>query len=121
MAVTFYQGQSELVTITFLDTAGTAIPHASLDDVRVILKHANGETLGKWRKVSPSSWTALDQQAGAGVYTLEVTESMGKNWPIGKVYLEWQLQITDADFVDKYKPMGVYHLFDVVATNYAKE
>jgi len=121
MPTDFYNGQSELVTVTFSDNAGVAIPHATLDDVRIVLRHANGQTLGKWRKVSPTDWTALNTLAGAGVYSFEVTEKAGKDWPIGKVYMEWQLQITDADFVDKYKPMGAVHLFNVIATNYANE
>jgi hypothetical protein len=121
MPTDFYNGQSELVTITFRDNTGTAIPHATLDDVRVVLRHQNGATLHKWRKVSPSAWTALTDLAGAGQYTFEITEAMGKEWPVGKVFMEWQLQITEAAFVDKYRPMGSEHLFNVVATNYAKE
>ena len=39
----------------------------------------------------------------------------------GKVFLEWFIKIDDATFVDDYKPMGVYHLLNVVKTNYSEE
>ena len=121
MASTFYTGQSELVTITISDSGGVAIPHASLDDVRIVLRHANGMTLAKWRKTAPTTWDTLTALAGAGQFTFEVTEPMGKEWAAGKVYMEWQIQITDAAFVDKYRPMGSVHLFNVERTNYAEE
>lgn len=121
MATTFYNGQSELVTVEIKDNGGVAIPHASLDDVRIVLRHSNGMTLAKWRKVAPTSWAALTQLAGAGRYSFEVTEKMGKDWPVGKVFMEWQIQVTDSNFVDKHRPMGEYHLFNVQPTNYSKE
>jgi len=118
---TFYTGQNDLVTITFKDSAGVVIPHASLEDVRWVFKHSNGDTLIKCRKVAPSGWDALTTHSDDGKYTFVILEEMGKNWPKGEVYLEWWLKITDSDFTDGYKPSGVIHYYDVVKTNYSDE
>jgi hypothetical protein len=118
-ATTFYQGMAERVTVTHKDANGTAIPHASINDVRYILRAENGDSLKKYRKTSPTDWTALTVEAAAGAYTLEITEKDSKEFPEGKCYLEWFIKIDDADFTDDYKPMGVYHLFNIEKTNYA--
>lgn len=120
-ATTFYQGQAERVTVTHKDANGTAIPHASINDVRYILRHENGDSLKKFRKNAPSDWTALTTEAAAGEYTLEIEEKDSKEWPEGKIYLEWHIKIDNANFIDDYKPMGVYELFNMTATNYAEE
>lgn len=120
-ATTLYQGMAERVTVTHKDANGTAIPHASISDVRYILRAENGDSVKKFRKVAPSDWTALTEEAAAGAYTLEIEEKESKEFPEGKLYLEWFIKIVDADFVDDYKPMGVYHLFNVEETNYAEE
>lgn len=120
-ATTLYQGMAERVTVTHKDVNGTAIPHASIADVRYILRAENGDSLAKYRKVAPTDWTALTQEAAAGAYTLEIQEKDSKDFPEGKCYLEWFIKIVDATFVDDYKPMGVFHLFNIEATNYAEE
>jgi hypothetical protein len=120
-ATTLYQGMSERVTVTHKDVNGAAIPHASIADVRYILRAENGDSLKRYRKTAPSDWTALTEEASAGAYTLEIEEKDSKEFPSGKCYLEWFIKIIDADFVDDYKPMGVYHLFNIEETNYAEE
>lgn len=120
-ATTFYTGQAERVTVTHKDANGTAIPHVSLNDVRYILRHENGDSLKRFRKTAPSDWFELTTESGAGQYTFEVEEKETKEWPEGKVYFEWFVKIDNADFVDDYKPMGVYHLWNVERTNYAEE
>ena len=120
-ATTFYTGQAERITVTHKDAAGVAIPHASIVDVRYILRHENGDSLKRFRKVAPSDWVALTQEVAAGAYTLEIEEKDSKEWMAGKVFLEWFIKIDDATFVDDYKPMGVYHLLNVVKTNYSEE
>lgn len=120
-ATTFYTGQAERVSVTHKDSAGVAIPHVSLEEVRYILRHQNGDTLKRFKKSAPTDWSSLTQEADAGKYTLEVEESETKTWKKGEVYLEWFIKVTDADFADGYKPMGVYHLWNVEPTNYAEE
>jgi hypothetical protein len=120
-ATTLYQGMAERVTVTHKDANGSAIPHASIADVRYILRAENGDSLKRYRKTAPSAWTALTEELAAGAYTLEIEEKDSKEFPAGKCYLEWFIKIVDADFVDDYKPMGVYHLFNIEETNYAEE
>jgi len=120
-ATNFYTGQAERITVTHKDANGTAIPHASILDVRYILRHENGDSLAKYRKVAPSDWTELTTEAAAGAYTLEIEEKDSKEWMAGKVYLEWYIKIDDSDFVDDYKPMGVYELLNVFKTNYSEQ
>lgn len=120
-ATTFYTGQAERVTITHKDSVGTAIPHASIEEVRYILRHQNGDSLKRFKKSAPADWNSLTTEVDAGKYTLEVEEKDSKDWESGKVYLEWFIKITNASFVDGYKPMGVYHLWNVEKTNYSEE
>jgi len=117
-ATTLYTGQAELVTVSHVDSVSVAIPHASIDEVRYILEHENGDTLLKFRKTAPTDWDAVTTEAGDGVFSFEVQEKHSKDWPAGKVYLTWHINITDADFVDGYKPMGKTHLFNVEVVNY---
>jgi hypothetical protein len=120
-ATTYYTGQADRISVTHKDANGTAIPHASIVDVRYILRHENGDSLKKFRKTAPADWTALTTETDAGKYTLEIEEKDSKNWKKGKVYLEWFIKIDNADFADDYKPMGVYHLLNIEETNYAGE
>jgi len=119
MATTIYTGQSELVTVTHNDVNDVAIPHASIEDVRYILEDERGNVLLKFRKTSPSDWDEVTTEAGDGVFSFEVQEKHSKVWTKGKVYLVWQVKLTDADFVDGYKPMGKVHLFNVEEVKYA--
>lgn len=120
-ATTFYQGQAERVTITQKDVNGTAIPHASILELRYILRHENGDSLKKFKKTAPTGWNSMTQEAAAGQYTFEIEEKDSKTWPPGMIYLEWFIKIDNSDFVDGYKPMGVYELFIMTESNYAKE
>ena len=120
-ATDFYAGQAVRFSITHKDSTGTAIPHVSLEEVRYILRHENGETLLRYKKTAPSGWKALTTEADAGKYTLEIEEKESKTWTEGLVVLEWFIKVTDADYVDGYKPMGFYELYNVKETNYAKE
>lgn len=120
-ATTFYTGEALRQTITHKDSAEVAIPHASIDDVRYLIVHEDGQTLLRFRKTLPSDWTALTQEAGDGAYTFEIEEKDSKDWPEGKVYLNWMIKIDDADYVDDKKRQGVYHIFNVVKTNYSQE
>ncbi len=119
-ASTIYTGQADLVTINVTDSSGVAIPHASIDDIRVMLEHENGDTLLKFRKVEPTDWPAITTESGDGVFTFEIQEKDSKTWPKGKVHCVTQLTITDADFVDGYKPMDKQHILNVEVVNYSE-
>lgn len=120
-ATTFYQGQADRISVTHKDANGTAIPHASLNDVRYILRHENGDSLKKFKKNAPTDWASLTQESDAGKYTLEIEEKESKTWPKGMIYLEWFIKVDDATFADDYKPMGVYELLIINETSYAKQ
>jgi hypothetical protein len=120
-AATFYQGQADRISVTHKDANGTAIPHASINDLRYILRHENGDSLKKFRKNAPLDWDRVDTEVDAGKYTFEIEEKDSKNWPPGMVYLEWHIKIDNSDFVDDFKPMGVYELLIIEKTNYAEE
>jgi len=120
-ATKLYTGQAERVSITHKDSAGVPIPHSNLEEVRYILRHQLGDSLKKYKKNAPSDWTGLTQEPDAGKYTLEIEEKDSKQWQPGKVYLEWFIKVTDASFIDGYKPMGVFHLWNIEKTNYSEE
>jgi len=119
--LTFRPGQSDLITITYKDSVGVAIPHSEIEDVRWIFRHSNGDTVLKCSKVSPAGWEDLKEHADAGKYTFEVLEEMGKDWANGEIHLEWWLKLTNPDFTEGFKPMDVIHYYDVVGTNYSNE
>ena len=118
---TIYTGESDLVKIQHEDNAGVAIPFASINDVRYIVKDANGNTLLKFKENAPTGWKAAKQTANPGEYQLEILEDETKDWNDGKVFLEWFINIDDAMLTDGYKTMGEVYLYDVIKSNYSQQ
>ena len=118
---TLYTGESDLITIPHTDSAGVAIPFASINDVRYIIKDNLGNTLLKFKENAPTGWGEATQTANPGEYTIKVLESDSKDWNAGKVFLEWYINIDDVDLPLGYKTMGEVYLYDVIKSNYSKE
>jgi len=118
---TLYTGESDLITIPHTDSAGVAIPFASINDVRYIIKDNLGNTLLKFKENAPTGWGEATQTANPGEYTIKVLESDSKDWNAGKVFIEWYINIDDVDLPLGYKTMGEVYLYDVIKSNYSKE
>ena len=118
---TLYTGESDVITIPHTDNAGVAIPFASINDVRYIIKYYQGETLLKYKENAPSGWKVATPTANPGEYQLIVLESDSKDWNAGKVYLEWYINIDDAVLTAGYKTMGEVYLYDVIKSNYSEQ
>ena len=118
---TLYTGESDLVKIQHEDNAGVAIPFASINDVRYIVKDANGNTLLKFKENAPTGWKAATPTANPGEYQLQILEDETKDWNAGKVFLEWFINIDDAMLTDGYKTMGEVYLYDVIKSNYSQQ
>ncbi len=118
---TLYTGESDLVKIQHEDNAGVAIPFASINDVRYIVKDANGNTLLKFKENAPTGWKAATPTANPGEYQLQILEDETKDWNAGKVFLEWFINIDDAVLTDGYKTMGEVYLYDVIKSNYSQQ
>ena len=118
---TIYTGESDLVKIQHEDNAGVAIPFASINDVRYIVKDANGNTLLKFKENAPTGWKAATPTANPGEYQLQILEDETKDWNDGKVFLEWFINIDDAVLTDGYKTMGEVYLYDVIKSNYSQQ
>ena len=118
---TLYTGESDLVKIQHEDNAGVAIPFASINDVRYIVKDANGNTLLKFKENAPTGWKAATPTANPGEYQLQILEDETKDWNDGKVFLEWFINIDDAVLTDGYKTMGEVYLYDVIKSNYSQQ
>ena len=118
---TLYTGESDLVKIQHEDNAGVAIPFASINDVRYIVKDANGNTLLKFKENAPTGWKAATPTANPGEYQLQILEDETKDWNAGKVYLEWYINIDDTVLTAGYKTMGEVYLYDVIKSNYSEQ
>jgi len=118
---TIYTGESDLVKIQHEDNAGVAIPFASINDVRYIVKDANGNTLLKFKENAPTGWKSATPTANPGEYQLQILEDETKDWNAGKVFLEWFINIDDAVLTDGYKTMGEVYLYDVIKSNYSQQ
>ena len=118
---TLYTGESDLVKIQHEDNAGVAIPFASINDVRYIVKDANGNTLLKFKENAPTGWKAATPTANPGEYQLQILEDETKDWNDGKVFLEWFINNDDAVLTDGYKTMGEVYLYDVIKSNYSQQ
>ncbi len=118
---TIYTGESDLVKIQHEDNAGVAIPFASINDVRYIVKDANGNTLLKFKENAPTGWKAATPTANPGEYQLQILEDETKDWNAGKVYLEWYINIDDTVLTAGYKTMGEVYLYDVIKSNYSEQ
>jgi len=118
---TIYTGESDVVTIPHTDSAGVAIPFASINDVRYIVKDANGNTLLKFKENAPTGWKAATRTATDGEFIIQILEDETKDWNAGKVYLEWYINIDDATLTDGYKTMGEVYLYDVIKSNYSEQ
>jgi len=118
---TIYTGESDLVKIQHEDNAGVAIPFASINDVRYIVKDANGNTLLKFKENAPTGWNAATPTANPGEYQLQILEDETKDWNAGKVYLEWYINIDDTVLTAGYKTMGEVYLYDVIKSNYSEQ
>ena len=116
-----YTGESDVVTIPHKDSAGVAIPFSTINDVRYIIKDANGNTLLKFKENAPTGWRAATPTTNAGEYILKVLEDDTKTWNAGKVYLEWYINIDDTVLTDGYKTMGQVYLYDVIKSNYSQQ
>jgi hypothetical protein len=121
MATNFYTGQNQQTTVNHVATDGTPIPHADIEDVRYVLRHASGQVLGKWALSAPSGWDAVTATAIPGQFTFNILESQGKTWPTGRVYMEWHITLNLGSIPEGFKPMGELHLFDVFTTAYSKQ
>jgi len=118
---TIYTGESDLVKIQHEDNAGVAIPFASINDVRYIVKDANGNTLLKFKENAPTGWKSATPTANPGEYQLQILEDETKDWNAGKVYLEWYINIDDTVLTAGYKTMGEVYLYDVIKSNYSEQ
>ena len=118
---TIYTGESDLVKIQHEDNAGVAIPFASINDVRYIVKDANGNTLLKFKENAPTGWKSATPTANPGEYQLQILEDETKDWNAGKVYLEWYINIDDTVLTAGYKTMGEVYLYDVIKSNYSQQ
>jgi len=121
MATNFYTGQNQQVTVNHTDTQGVPIPHADIQEVRYILRHASGQVLGKWALSAPAGWDAVTATPNAGQFQFDILEAQGKNWPAGRVYMEWHITLTVGTIPEGFKPMGELHLLDVFSTAYSKQ
>tara|TARA_R110000822_G_scaffold99221_5_gene224010 strand:+ start:388 stop:765 length:378 start_codon:yes stop_codon:yes gene_type:complete len=118
---TIYTGESDVITIQHKDSAGVAIPFASINDVRYIIKDQSGTTLLKFKENAPIGWEAATPTANPGEYTLKVLESDTKSWLSGKVYIEWFINVDDTILTDGYKTMSQVYLYSVIKSNYSEQ
>lgn len=76
----FYIGRSAYRTFIIKDADGTAIDHANIDDIEVVLTVGETQVM-QFSKLSKADYTDLEQEAEAGMYSMKITEADSLQFP----------------------------------------
>ncbi len=117
-----YRGESKYRTFILKAADGTAIPHASIDDIIVTLK-VDERICKQYRKVTTEGFDALIQESAAGTYSFPLTEADTLDMPASPagVIMEVWRNYPDGNLDDGLRRIAQSRIYDeVLDSNYAE-